>query len=333
MAFWRVDFAARGPGSALADILAEKPNTVAMAQVIVTLAPDILVLSGVDYDLHGTKLSAFRDQISRQGHDFRHIFAPAPNAGMATGADMNGDGQTGGADDAHGYGKFSGARALAILSRFPLAQDRMRDFSGFLWRDLPGALLYSGATDEQLTQHRLSSVAHIDMPITLGNGAELHLLAYHAGPPLFGNHPDRNRHRNHDETAFWGQLLEGALPFAAPQAPFVLVGGSNLDPFDGDGIGTAMRDLLAHQALQDPRPTSQGGKAAANPTHRGPPEQDTVAWDSAQGNLRVSYVLPSSDLHIANAGVLWPLPDDPFSAVLNATGTAHKPVWVDIALN
>jgi hypothetical protein len=318
---------------ALADILAEKPGTVAMAQVIAMLAPDILVLSGVDYDLHAAKLTAFRDQISLQGLDFGHFFAPVPNAGMATGTDMNANGRADDLDDAHGYGTYSGERGLGLLSRFPLRPDAIRDFSAFLWRDLPGALLYDGATAEHLNQHRLSSVSHIEVPVILPDGTTLHILAYHAGPPLFGDHVDRNLHRNHDETAFWRHFLDNRLPFAPPQGAFVLVGGSNLDPADSQGLGTAMRDLLAHPALQDPRPTSPGGMAAANPSHRGPPELDTVAWDASQGNLRVSYVLPSADLQVETAGVLWPLPNDPLAAILGATGTAHKPVWVDIALN
>jgi len=333
IAFWRVDFAAAGPGAALAAILARRPHTVAMAQVIAGLAPDILVLSGVDYDPRGHTSAALNALIAAQGYDLPHTFAPTPNAGMPSGVDLNGDGMAHGADDAHGYGAYAGARALLLLSRYPLATDRLRDFTQMLWRDLPGAMLFTGATPEQLAVHRLSSIAHVALPVLLPNGADLWLLAYHAGPPLFGNHPDRNRNRNHDESAFWSHWLSGELADKPPLGPFVLAGGSNLDPFDGDGLSEAMRRLLAHPRLQDPRPTSPGGAATANADHIGPAEQDTAAWDEKQGNLRVSYVLPSSDMTVLGSGVLWPLPGTPLDDLLTATGSAHKPVWLDLSLN
>lgn len=333
IAFWRIDFDAAGPGAALGAILGQRPNTVAMAQVIAGLAPDILILSGVDYDPQGHTATAFNDLISEQGHDLPHMFAPTPNAGMPSGVDLNGDGWAHGEDDAHGYGAYPGARALLLLSKHPWATDRLRDFSQMLWRDLPDARLFSGATSSQLDVQRLSSVAHVALPAVLPNGAELWLLAYHAGPPRFGDHPDRNLNRNHDESAFWSRWLSGELADAPPDAPFILVGGSNLDPFDGDGVSEAMRRLLAHPRLQDPRPTSPGGAEAADLGHLGPPAQDTVAWDGPQGNLRVSYVLPSSDVTVRASGVLWPPANTPLADLLAVTKTLHKPVWVDLSLN
>ena len=333
VAFWRIDFAAAGPGAALGAILGRRPNTVAMAQVIAGLVPDILVLSGVDYDAQGHTAAAFNSLIAEQGHHLPHMFAPTPNAGMPSGVDLNGDGWAHGEDDAHGYGGYPGARALLLLSKHPWATERLRDFSQTLWRDVPDARLFSGATSSQLAVHRLSSVAHIALPVLLPTGAELWLLAYHAGPPRFGDHPDRNLNRNHDESAFWSLWLSGKLADVPPDAPFILVGGSNLDPFDGDGMSDAMRHLLAHPRLQDPRPSGPGGILAADPDHLGPPEHDTVDWDGPQGNLRVSYVLPSSDVTVHASGVLWPLPDTPLADLLKATNTAHKPVWVDLSLN
>lgn len=331
--FWRIDFGAAGPGVALAQILAERPNTTAMAQVIAGLAPDIVVLSGVDYDMQDTTLTAFRNQIAAQGRSFPHLFAPVPNAGIPSGYDLNGDGIRNGPDDAHGYGPYAGARSLAVLSQHPIAKRQRRDFSSFLWRDLPNAKLYTDATPQALARHRLSSVAHLELPVRLPGGAELRLLIYHAGPPAFGNHPDRNRNRNHDETAFWLRLLNDELPLRPPRPPFVLVGDSNLDPFDGDGLNTAMRALLAHPTLQDPQPASRGAALQSDLDHVGPAALDTVTWDHPPGNLRVSYVLPSADLRVVDAGVLWPPPDDSLAAVLDQTGTRHKPVWVDVDLN
>lgn len=322
-----------GPGAALAHILAERPNTIAMAQVIARLAPDILVLSGIDYDRQAATLTAFRNQIAAEGHGFPHLFAPVPNAGMPSGHDLNDDGIRHGPDDAHGYGRYAGARALAVLSRLPIDRQHKRDFSGFLWRDLAGAKLYTGAPPQALALHRLSSTAHLELPIRLPDAATLQLLIYHAGPPAFGNHPDRNKNRNHDETAFWLRLLNDDLSLHPPRPPFVLVGGSNLDPFDGDGLNAAMRALLAHPALQDPRPASPGAAARPDPDHAGPAALDTVTWDAPVGSLRVSYVLPSADLQVVDAGVLWPRSDSGLATLLAQTGTRHKPVWVDLQLN
>jgi endonuclease/exonuclease/phosphatase family metal-dependent hydrolase len=49
------------------------------------------------------------------------------------------------------------------------------------------------------------------------------------------------------------------------------------------------------------------------------------------GGLRLDYVLPSKDLTVTGAGVLWPGADDPLMADLTAA-SRHFPVWVDLAL-
>jgi hypothetical protein len=308
----------------------------AKAAVLAHLAPDILVLSGLDYD-HGLQgVAAFRDMLAGQGHAMGHVFAFPSNAGLRTGRDMTGDGRDHTADDTQGYGQFRGQKALALLSRLPIDSASARDFSGFLWRDLPGARL-PDLPAEAVEIQRLSSTGHWDIPILLAPAERLHLLIYQAGPPVFGGHPTRNRLRNHDETAFWRAFLEGQLPMPPPDAPFVLLGGSNLDPYDGDGIHSAMQALLAHPALQDPLPQSVGAMLAAtglSAGHSGPHGADTVHWPDAPGNLRVSYILPGAGVQVLGAGVFWPAPDAPDAALLgppDAPLFRHRPVWVDIA--
>lgn len=331
--FWRVDLGARGPGDALSRILAGRPEVVATAEIIARLSPDVLVLSGIDYDLHNAKLTAFTEALRSLGADLPYTFAPVPNSASHSGIDLNGDGISHGPDDMNGYAEFPGERSLAVLSRFPLVTRDLRNFTPLLWAQLPGTKLYSGVTEQQRARHRLSSTAHFELPVTLPDGSNLRLLTYQAGPPVFGHHADRNLHRNHDETVFWKRLLDGDLPYTPPKQPFVLIGGSNLDPNDGDGLHMAMRSVLAHPALQDPRPASLGAAAQANPDHVGPAELDTVEWTQSQGNLRVSYILPSTDLTVPQAGTFWPPPNTDMAKRLAATGTAHKPVWVDILLN
>lgn len=320
------------------DILAEASVPVQKAALIAHLTPDVLVLSGLDHDHDLITLRAFRDLIAQHGHLFQHVFAYPSNAGLRTGLDMTGDTRTDTADDTQGYGPFRGAKALAMLSRFPVDQASARDFSSFLWRDLPSALLPDMST-EALAIHRLSSTGHWDVPVWVSPQVQLHLLVYQAGPPIFGGHESRNPLRNHDETAFWLRFLDGDLPMPPPSAPLVMIGGSNLDPSDGDGRHEAMRALLEHRSLQDPQPSSEGGRHASrdprNRAHRGPPELDTVHWPQTPGpgNLRVSYILPARDLEVTDAGVFWPRPDNPEAVLLgdpDAPPTRHRMVWVDI---
>ena len=58
---------------------------------------------------------------------------------------------------------------------------------------------------------RLATTGFWDVPVETPSG-QLHLLAWHATPPVFDGPEDRNGRRNHDEAAFWRLLLEGALP-------------------------------------------------------------------------------------------------------------------------
>lgn len=304
------------------------------------MRPDVLLLTEIDWDHGLVALSAFAAMLEAAGHPMPHRFAARPNRGMATGLDLDGDGRRGTPDDAQGWGRFAGAGGMAVLSRLPIATGEVRDFSAFLWRDLPGALLAgpdgAGAMPpEVLAVQRLATTAAWDVPVRLPGGGRLHLLAFHAGPPAFGAPGGRNLRRNHDEVTFWRLLLEGRLPMPPPAGPFVLLGNANLDPADGAGLHGAIAALLAHPGLQDPRPASAGGLAAAtgrSATHAGDPALDTVLWDGPRqpGNLRVAYVLPAAGLRVLAAGVLWPLPGEPLAAAV-AAASPHRLVWVDLA--
>lgn len=328
-----------GPGLLLRDILADAPDVAAATDVIARVSPDVLLLTAFDHDLHGHALEALADRLSAAGAPYPHRFALPPNSGLATGRDMDGDGRTGTPRDAQGYGEFAGQGGMALLSRLPIDAAATRDFSAFLWHDLPGALLAAGGPPEgAYPDQRLSSVGHWDVALTLPDGRRVRVWAWHATPPVFGQ-GDRNARRNHDETAFWLRYLDGQLPVLPTPDPFVLLGDANSDPEDGDGRREAIRALLAHPRLVDPAPRSAGGVAAAardggvNAAHRGDPALDTADWSDAEGgpgNLRVDHVLPSSDWRILGSGVWWPEPGD--EADLAATASRHRLVWVDVAL-
>ena len=98
----------------------------------------------------------------------------------------------------------------------------------------------------------------------------MRLLCWYATPPVFDGPEDRNGRRNHDEAAFWLRLLAGELTWPPPEGPFVLLGQSNLDPVDGEGLRGAMDALLDHPALQDPAP--RGSANRREPKQRGDPD-------------------------------------------------------------
>ena len=213
-----------GPGLLLRDIRRQEADVLAARDVILAARPDILLLLRLDYDLNNSALNAFADLLAEAGHPMPHRFALRPNTGIATGLDMDGDGRTGTPDDAQGFGRFAGAGGMAILSRHPVDTSAVVDHSGFLWRDLPEAMIprrdgSAFPSDAVFAIQRLSSTGHWQVPVVLPDGRRLTLLAWHAGPPVFGGRLDRNRRRNHDENAFWQHLLNGALPVTPPGAP------------------------------------------------------------------------------------------------------------------
>jgi Endonuclease/Exonuclease/phosphatase family len=290
----------------------EDAQVAAVVQIIVAADADVLVLTGIDFDYNLVALGALNASLGSMR--YAHLFALPPNSGMATRFDLDGNGRLGEARDAMGYGRFSGAEGMAVLSRLPIGQ--VTDLTGMLWRDLPGNIAPDMPADVAAMQ-RLSTTGHWVVPVQVAGGT-LTLLAWSATPPVFDGPEDRNGRRNHDETAMWLRLLDGALDVPAPAGPFAVVGVGNLDPVDGDGRNGALVELLAR--TQDVAPAGVMGTDTADFTARDGP-----------GFLRVDYVLPSLDLAVHASGVMWPAPDDPFAAVVSKA-SRHRLVWVDITL-
>ncbi|WP_298806777.1 endonuclease/exonuclease/phosphatase family protein [uncultured Lentibacter sp.] len=342
IAFFNAGLSRKGPGLLMRDIARQEAQVLAARDVIARINPDILVLSDFDYDAEARALSAFAALLATAGAPYPYRFARRPNTGWATGLDMDGDGRLGTPRDAQGFGYFAGQGGLAVLSRFPFDAPRLQDFSALLWRDTPKALLpkhASGApfpSAAALAAQRLSTTAHWSLPVSLSGGA-LTLLISQATPPVFDGVEDRNGKRNHDENALWLHHIEGRLG-TPPSGPFVLAFGANLDPADGAGRRDVMHTLLAHPALQDPRPKSEGAALAATPGQRGDPALDTADWrdpteDSfGPGNMRVDFLLPSADLAVKDAGVFWPAPQNAADHALALAASRHRLVWLDIRL-
>lgn len=330
LVLWNVGLERRGPGLLLRDIEGGKDAQIAaVLAVLAQLDADIVVMTGFDHDPGLHALSAFALRLQQAGNSYPYPFSPRPNSGQPTGLDVDGDGRLNEPEDAQGWGRFPGTGGIAILSRLPLLQDQVQDFTAFLWRDLPQANLPPGMDTGLAAIQRLSSHNHLILPVLLPDGRALPLMIWHATPPAFDGVEDRNGRRNADEAAFWLHLLNGDLPMQQPSPPFILLGDANLDPKDGDGIPGTLRALLNHPAVKDPAP--RGTHRRVEPAHIGDPAIDTAIYADL-GGLRLDYLLPSPDIAILASGVLWPPADDPLATVL-ATASHHYPVWMDLSLS
>lgn len=301
----------KGPGLLVRDLERfEDEALVATLTRIVELQPDVLALQSFDYDHAGVALSLVQDRLAELGHAMPHSFARAPNAGVSTSFDLDRDGRLDTAEDRQGYGLFTGQGGIALLSLYEFDEVSARNFGAMLWKDLPDADLPPDYfSDVELAELRLHDIAAWDVPVVLPEG-RVHVLAAQAGPPVFDGPEDRNGRRNGDQLRFWLMHIQSL------DAPFVLMGGLNNDPVDGEGLKPPLRALLGSPRLQDPRPKTAGAS--------GPDALDTVDWGPDIGRMRVDYVLPSAGLGVAAAQV-----GHNMSQAGN-TATAHKPVWVDI---
>ena len=327
MATYDCGMAQSGPGLLLQHLeKADDPSIEAGIAVIRRLDADVLLLTGFDYDYDGAALSALQSRLSGLGLTYPEALALRPNGGIPTGLDLDHDGALGGPRDAQGYGHFAGQGGMAILSRYPIDREGIRDFSALLWQDLPGADLPPDMTEEAKAIQRLSTSGHYEVPVVYAPGKTFRLLAFSATPPVFDGPEDRNGRRNSDEAALWLRLLDGALPQAPPAAPFVVIGEPGLDPKDGEGKPASLLSLMAR--LQDPQPRGTSGRQ--EPGQRGDPALDTDLLKSGQG-LRLDMILPSKDIAVTGAGVQWPADSDPFAATL-AAASSHRPVWIRLAL-
>ena len=296
-------------------------------QVLTRLNADVVLLTDVDYDFDGAALAALQLRLKALG--YADALALRPNTGIPTGLDLNHDGALGGPRDAQAYGRFAGQAGMAILSRYPLDREGIRDFSALLWKDLPGADLPPDLAPEATLLQRLSTAGHYEVPVTYAPGKSLRLLVWAATPPVFDGPEDRNGRRNADEAALWLHLLNGTLPESPPELPFVVMGESNLDPLDGSGKPQNLRALLASPAVQDLAPRGTSGRR--DPGQHGDPALDTALVGKTGVGLRLDLILPSRGIAVAASGLLWPPDGDPFAAIL-ATASRHRPVWVRLTL-
>ncbi len=348
-------------GELLADLSTpDDPQAREVAEVVQRTRPDVLLLNEFDYAGGYAAVDAFRTnylEVSQHGAApirYPYAYTAPVNTGVPSGLDLDDDGTVGGPGDALGYGEFPGQYGMVVLSRYPIVADEVRTFREFRWADMPGALLPDDPSTPQpgdwyspreLNVLPLSSKSHWDVPVLIGD-EPVHFLVSHPTPPVFDGPENRNGRRNHDEIRFWADYVDprgrpyiyddsGRLGGLEPGAPFVIAGDQNADPFDGDSVDGAARQLLEAHRVVDPRPGSSGAVEAArrqggaNRHHDGPARLDTADFaDDSPGNLRVDYVLPSRPLVPVGAGVFWPVSRSELARLNDASD--HHLVRVDV---
>ncbi|NNC36847.1 MAG: endonuclease/exonuclease/phosphatase family protein [Acidimicrobiales bacterium] len=338
----------------------------AVAEIINTVDPDILLINEFDYDKHGKSLNLFQTNYLKNRFGYSYV-APS-NTGVSSGFDLNNDGAIvtepgafGYAGDAFGFGDFEGQYGFAIVSKFPIDTDNVRTFQNFLWKDMPDNLIpIEWYSHEERNVLRLSSKNHVDAPIRIGDKT-VHIIAAHPTPPTFDGPEDRNGKRNHDEIRLiadyitpeiGGYLVDdnGKDGGLAKHAQFVIMGDMNADPNDGDSYNHAIRQLLSHERIAKVSPQSSGAVAAAkiaagaNTEHISPHANDTADFrdinddgTNAVGNLRLDYVLPSNNLNVVASGVFWPADgEDGYNLVgpgYPPVSSDHRLVWIDVKID
>lgn len=343
-------------GQLVADLSTpDSAQAAAVAEIVQRTRPDVLLLNEFDYVAGSEAVDLFRENYLEVPHGdakpirYRYSFVAPSNTGVPSGHDLDNNGTVGGGNDAYGFGDFEGQYGMVVLSRFPIDKRRARTFREFRWADMPGNLIPTDFYDaEEQADLRLSSKSHWDLPIKVGRET-VHFLVSHPTPPTFDGPEDRNGRRNHDEIRFWADYVAGEDYMYDDRGRtgglkrgerFVIAGDQNADPLDGDSVDAAIDQLLDSPYVRDPLPTSDGGpeaaarQAGANATHEGDPAYDTADFaDTAPGNLRADYVLPSKRLRVRDAGVFWPTPADPLSRLTGEypfPSSDHRAVWVDL---
>lgn len=329
-----------------------------IAAIIQHVRPDVVLLNEFDSPWISRSVDHFQNNyLSRPQHgndaiNYPYRYFAKVNTGESSGVDFNGDGKVSGPQDAYGFGFFHGQYGMLVLSRYPILISQAQTFQNLKWSQMPGAIkpvnpdtkkpYYS---KEAWNAMRLSSKSHWIVPVGIGKSA-VNFIVSHPTPPVFDGPADHNGCRNHDEIRLIRDIIDPKLgdylvddamrPLPRKQRKhFVIAGDLNADPFDGDSTGNPIQLLLDHPLVQDPMPQSSGAVEAAkiqgkkNGEHQSPSKYDTGDFnDSAVGNLRIDYVLPSKNLTVIRSGVFWPAQGENGHDWIDASD--HRLVWIDI---
>ncbi|WP_448568914.1 endonuclease/exonuclease/phosphatase family protein [Thalassotalea ganghwensis] len=349
-----VEKGAKLSGNELNDALRSSHQQIKnIAEIIQTLAPDIILLNEFDYQgPNDNALPLFlnnylaKPQGKQQGTSYPYHFQAPVNTGVLANVDLNGDGKLTLPVDAHGFGHFPGQYGMVLLSKYPIDQQAVRTFQYFKWKDMPGAsqpinpdtkLPYY--SDNAWQELRLSSKSHWDIPVTI-DGKTIHVLASHPTPPVFDGPEDRNGKRNHDEIRFWHDYItakqssyiyddKNVKGGIKDNNAFVILGDLNASATEGSAIREGITSLLNHPNIVDPIPASRGGKEHSK-------DNDNAKYHTAFWRMRADYVLPSkSGWEVVDAGVFWPQVNSTEYRLIDSrqASSDHRLVWVDLKFN
>jgi len=334
-----------------------------IAQIIQTVAPDIILLNEFDYiDDANQGIECFIKQYlaTSQGNCLAikypyYYYAPV-NSGQPSPYDLTGNGSaTGIMGDAWGFGFFPGHYAMVLLSRYPIDVKNIRTFKNFKWADMPNALrpvkpdtgqfFYR---DEIWPQFPLSSKSHWDVPVLIDNEI-VHVLASHPTPPVFDGPELRNRCRNHDEVRFWSDYIaagaadyiyddKGSYGGLAENCRFVIVGDLNASVSNGNSHPAAITALLTHDKINDdciPHSSGAHENSSEKSNASSKSTESTAKYHTAQWRMRADYVLPSRcGFKVIDNGVFWPSKHSAnYHLIKNRHSSSdHRLVWSQLQL-
>lgn len=318
----------------------------AVAQTAQINDPDVLVLTGVSYDEDGAVAELLRTRYLASGQhgetslDYPYVYAASTNSGRDSGADLDGDGVIGGPGDAVGYGEFPGQYGNLIFSKHPIVEDEVRSFQNFLWSDLPDNSMPEDEHSElEESVLRLPETNLLDVPVEV-DGETVHVVTTSTAVQqtddvavarsndlrrVIGDYVSGNAWYLYDDEGETGPLDAGT-PFVVAGSP-VITGESPED----------LSPLLEAPGVQDPEPEAI---TEVSLEERPGPLEDTdetaTHFVEQGGDLRTSYVLPSTGLDVSGSGVFWPGSGELGYEVVDPTSSyalLDRLVWVDLTLD
>lgn len=341
-----------------------------LARNIQKTRPDVLLITDIDTDTHVADI--FKDQYLAEAQadgeagskdlsplDYRYVYAASTNAGVQSGADLNGNGSTGDAGDAFGVGHFEGQRSMILYSRYPIKQDEVRTFNDLIWSELPGNSLdtekYSKLVRSVLP---LNSTSLWDVPLDV-DGETVHVVATGLTPDQ-GEGADADRRL--DQLRFLNMYLSdsdelrdltddaGAYGGLEQEANAVVLGalGPDLESLD-ENVGQKRQDaaeeletFLDSGELDVAKPSSAGAQCEDDASPQIRTILDFVcatqyATRIGGGTSRSDYVAAANGSTVSKSGIEAAM--SRAVAEKSSAGTssassagARRMVWADVTL-
>lgn len=239
-----------------------------------------------------------------------------------------------------GWGDWPGRFNSAILTKFPIAYDKIRVINEFAWDALP-----DNSIDKMKTEIGTSVPAGFPLfekgilvvPVEIAPGQLLHMVMHHPVAPAF---EAINPYRHFDELHGLKLFLDGTLPGVEPLpvgARFVVIGDLNADPEDGDSLDGGIEPILGHPALNVFFPAGSGTKGTNGKYNTylsgcGKDDGTTVDDPTTKFQMQLDYILPSKTFGAAQVGEIF-FPDfqsQKADFLLACQASDHRFLYVDV---